>query len=346
MSVAGRFGAAWYRTSLTPATALATPLALLFGGLAATRRALYRNGWLAANRIAVPVIVVGNITAGGAGKTPLVRALADALRARGHRPGIVSRGHGGRVAGPHLVVAGDSADDVGDEPLLLAADATPVSIGRDRVAAARHLVTARPDVDVILADDGLQHYALRRDVEVAVVDAARGLGNGWLLPAGPLREPARRLDRVDAIVLNAAAAVASPTDPLPAGTAPPVPRFTMRLVPQAWRRVVDDAIVAPPSSLPRETVHAIAGIANPARFFDTLRSLGLDFVAHAFPDHHRYRAAELAWPDARAILMTEKDAVKCRLIGDERMLWLPVRAEIDAALVTLIEDRMHGSQAA
>jgi len=348
MSAAGRLGAAWYRASLTPATALATPLSLLFGGLAATRRALYRNGWLAGHRIGVPVIVIGNITAGGAGKTPLVRALAEALRARGHRPGIVSRGHGGRLAGPHLVVAADIADDVGDEPLLLAADATPVSIGRDRVAAARHLVAAHPDVDVILADDGLQHYALRRDVEVAVVDAARGLGNGWLLPAGPLREPARRLDRVDAIVLNAAApgAGVAAADPLPAGTAPAVPRFTMRLVPQPWRRVVDDAVVAAPSALPRDAVHAIAGIANPARFFDTLRGLGLDFVAHAFPDHHRYRAADLAWPGARAILMTEKDAVKCRRIGDDRMAWLPVRAEIDAALVTLIEDRMHGSQAA
>jgi tetraacyldisaccharide 4'-kinase len=172
------------------------------------------------------------------------------------------------------------------------------------------------------------------------------LGNGWLLPAGPLREPAHRLDRVDAIVLNAAAAGAAPSEPLPAGTAPAVPRFAMRLVPQPWRRVVDDAVVAAPSALPREAVHAIAGIANPVRFFDTLRGLGLDFVAHAFPDHHQYRAADLAWPGARAILMTEKDAVKCRRIGDDRMAWLPVRAEIDAALVTLIEDRMHGSQAA
>jgi len=216
------------------------------------------------------------------------------------------------------------------------------------VAAARHLVSAYPDVDVILADDGLQHYALGRDVEIAVVDAARGLGNGWLLPAGPLREPAGRLERVDAIVLNAAAsgAGAQRRDALPAGAAPTVPRFAMRLVPQPWRRVVDGAIVAAPSALPRDAVHAIAGIAHPARFFDTLRGLGLDFVAHPFPDHHRYTRADLDWPGAQAILMTEKDAVKCRRIGDERMAWLPVRAEIDDALVTLIEDRMHGSQAA
>jgi len=348
MSAAGRLTAAWYRAALTPATALGTPLSLAFGALAATRRALYGHGVLARHRMPVPVVVIGNITVGGAGKTPLVRALAAALRAGGHRPGIVSRGHGGRLAGPHLVGGGDTADDVGDEPLLLAADGTPVAIGRDRVAAARHLLAAHPDIDVVLADDGLQHYALARDVEVAVVDAARGLGNGWLLPAGPLREPASRLGRVDAIVLNAStsAADARIADPVPVDAAPGIPRFAMRLVPQPWRRVVDDAVVADPAPFPPGTVHAIAGIADPARFFDTLERLGIDFVPHAFADHHRYTGADLAWPGARAILMTEKDAVKCRRIGDDRMAWLPVHADIDAALVTLIEDRMHGSQAA
>ena len=319
---------------------------MLYRTLVAVRRGLFRAGILRAHRLPVPVIVVGNINVGGVGKTPLTRALAEQLALRGRKPGIVSRGYGGSNVAPRAVVRGDDPGVVGDEPPLYAEAGLPVWIGHDRVEAARGLIRSHPACDVIVADDGLQHYALRRDVEVAVIDAARGLGNGWLLPAGPLREPARRLDRVDAIVLNAAATVVAPADPLRSGAAPTVPRFTMRLLPEAWRRVVDDAVVAQPSSLPREAVHAVAGIANPARFFDTLRGLGLNFVAHPFPDHHRYRAVDLAWPGARAILMTEKDAVKCRLIGDDRMLWLPVRAEIDAALVTLIEDRMHGSQAA
>ena len=340
---------AWYRAALTPLTASVTPLAVAFGVVAAARRQLYRHGLLARRRVGVPVVVVGNVTVGGAGKTPLVRALVASLRARGHRPGIVSRGHGGRLSGPHVVQGGDEADDVGDEPLLLAADGTPVAVGRDRAAAARHLLGAHPGIDVIVADDGLQHYALWRDVEIAVVDGARGLGNGWLMPAGPLREPATRLCRVDAVVVNTVDAQSSPPSPIagaPPGAAAAVPRFAMRLVPQPWRRVAGGGAVPDLAALPPGSVHAVAGIANPARFFALVARLGIAATPHPFPDHHRFVAGDMAIPGARAILMTEKDAVKCRRIADERMFWLPVHAEVDAALVTLIEDRMHGSQAA
>jgi tetraacyldisaccharide 4'-kinase len=335
MSVGDRLARDWYRPGLTPLTAALTPLAALFGIVVAARRALYRAGWLRATRIDVPVMVVGNVTAGGGGKTPLVRALADALRARGWHPGIVSRGYGGAVSGTHRVRPDDDPAWVGDEPLLLAQSA-PVCVGADRVAAARALRDAHPEVDVIVADDGLQHYALARDVEIVAVDAGRRFGNGWLLPAGPLREPVRR-------VRDAAACVWTHN----AGSAPsPQEGYASRLEPLPWRSVGGATPVPEFGTLPRGSVHAVAAIAHPDRFFATLTALGIDAVTHAFPDHHPYTARDLDFPGAAAILMTEKDAVKCRRIADARMFWLPVRAAIDPALVDLVEDRLHGSQAA
>lgn len=329
----------WYLHHVTPLTALLWPLSLLFGGLAALRRWQFRRGWRRTERLPVPVVVVGNITVGGSGKTPYVAALAEALRARGRRPGIVSRGYGGRAHAPRAVSAGDDPAHVGDEPLILAATGLPVFVGRDRAAAGRALLAAHPDCDVILSDDGLQHYRLGRDVEIAVVDQARGTGNGLLLPAGPLREPEWRLDTVDAVVRLVSG------DASRAGTGEGNATFTT-LVPQPWRSVVDGARPADPARWIGPGVHVVAGIAHPQRFFASVRAAGIVATEHVYPDHHAYRPADLDFAGATAILMTQKDAVKCVRFADERHWFLPVRATVDPALVDLVEDRIGGPQAA
>lgn len=331
-----RVVAAWYAPRPTLRMRLAWPLSLVFRAIVATRRALYRGGVLRVERVPVPVVVVGNITVGGTGKTPLVIALCKELRDRGLRPGVVSRGYGGSAQGPRGVAPGDDPAVVGDEPLLIAQAGIPVFIGRDRPAAARALLAAHPECDVVVCDDGLQHYRLAREVEIAVVDDARGLGNGLMLPAGPLREPASRLREVDAVVRLAAVAARSDD-----------PHTTyMTQVPGVWRNLRDPARVADVTRWRGRRVHAVAGIGNPARFFALLRGQGIAAVEHVFPDHHAYRRGDLPWTDATAILMTQKDAVKCASFADERFWYLPVRASIDPALVAVVEQKIRGSQAA
>jgi tetraacyldisaccharide 4'-kinase len=328
--------AAWYAPRLAPLTAALLPLSLLFRAIVAIRRWAYRARLASSASLPVAVIVVGGITVGGAGKTPLTRALAEALASRGWRPGIVSRGYGGDGAGPRAVAVGNDPVRVGDEPLLLAVTGFPVWIGRDRVAAAQSLLAAHPECNVVVSDDGLQHYALARDFEIAAIDGARGLGNGHLLPAGPLREPRSRLSEVDAVVtLVASASAAAGDDGREAA---------VWHEPLQWRNLVDSSAVADASRW--RSVHAIAGIANPQRFFDLVRNLGINPVCHAFPDHHRYRREELAFAGADAILMTEKDAVKCMAFGDARCWYLPIRARIDPALVDRVERKLRGRQAA
>jgi tetraacyldisaccharide 4'-kinase len=336
MTLADRLVVAWYAPQLTPLTAALTPLSVLFRIAVALRRSLYRSGVLRAERLPVPLVVVGNLTVGGSGKTPLTIALARALEARGWRPGMVSRGYGATSVAPRAVEAGSTPDEVGDEPILLARTGLPVWVGRDRSAAARALLAAHRDCNVLLADDGLQHYAMARVVEIAVVDASRGLGNGCMLPAGPLREPASRLGDVDAVVRL---------------TDGPVERVcaresTMSLAGDSFLRVDAPAIVEPAASFRKAGVHAIAGIGNPERFFGHLRSLGIDAMTHAFPDHHRFAPADLVLPGASAILMTEKDAVKCVAFAGDRCWALPVRAVIDDSLVALIEEKLRGFQTA
>jgi tetraacyldisaccharide 4'-kinase len=335
-----RLEAAWYRPRLSPLAALLLPLSWLFGLAVAARRRLYRRGLLRSTRVGVPVVVVGNVAVGGTGKTPLVIALAQALAARGRRPGIVSRGYGAAGAAPREVRPGDDPAEVGDEPLLLAAAGVPVVVGRDRVAAARALLAARASCDVILADDGLLHYALARDVEVVVVDATRGFGNGRLLPAGPLREPRRRADEADAVVTLAARA------PEPGAPAADGRRTTMGHVPTGFRNLADPSRPVDPAAWPRGTVHAVAGIGNPQRFFGLLAGMGIDAIPHAFPDHHAFVPADLDFPGATAIVMTAKDAVKCARFADARLHALDIRAVIDPALVALILERIDGRQAA
>jgi len=340
MSLSSRLVAAWYAPRLTLLTAPLVPFAVAFAAIVAARRALFRSGALRAQRLSVPVIVVGNITAGGSGKTPFAAALTRALAERGWHPGIVSRGHGRATmrSAPIIVVPDADPAEVGDEPLLLARTGIPVVVAADRVAAARALLAAHPQCNVIVADDGLQHYRLARDFEIAVVDAARGLGNGWQLPAGPLREPAARLDAVDAVV-----ALVTPG----AGVSWTGPNaWQTTLVGDTLHRVGDPTQTQPASAFTGSGVHAVAGIGNPERFFAQLRSLRIAATGHAFPDHHRFTAGDLALPAARAILMTEKDAVKCIAFADERCWYLPVRAHIDPALVARIEEALRGREAA
>lgn len=320
----------WFQRRLSPALCLLLPLSGIFAAGAA------RNRRTAGERLPVPVVVVGNITVGGAGKTPLTIALAQALQAAGRRPGIVSRGHGGDNARPRPVTASSPAAEAGDEPLLIARHTgLPVWIGRDRVAAGRALLAAHPEVDVILCDDGLQHYRLGRDVEIAVFDG-RGAGNGRLLPAGPLREPLGRLAAVDAVVCQDSPAVDVP---------PGVPCLAMRLVAGRFRGLADPTRSCTAADLAGRELHALAGIGDPSRFFRTLAGLGLDFVPHPFPDHHAYSAADLDFGRGAVLLMTEKDAVKCAGLTAGEAWALPVAAELPPALIELVLEKIRGRKA-
>jgi tetraacyldisaccharide 4'-kinase len=314
----------WYR--LTPLHLLLVPLSLIFRTLAAMRRFLYRSGILASARLPVPVVVVGNISVGGTGKTPLTLWLAQQLIENGWHPGIVSRGYTKkkvRTKTPREVSIDDDAAEVGDEPLLMAQRALcPVWIGRDRPAVALDLLQAHPECDIILSDDGLQHYRLRRDAEVAVVDGARRFGNGLLLPAGPLREPVSRLKTVDAVVVNGGKA---------RGT-----EFAMQLAGTGFYNLLNPERTASAGDFAGQRLHALAGIGHPQRFFHHLQQLGLECTPHAFPDHHHYVAGDLIFDDADAILMTEKDAVKCAPFATEQCWVLRVDAQVDPALTQLI----------
>ncbi|SRR6266567_3849071 len=335
MSLARRLVADWYAPRLTVLTALLAPLSLVFAAAVALHRGLYRARVLRSHRIGAAVVVVGNIAAGGTGKTPLALAIASGLAARGWTPGIVSRGHGGTSASPRRVDAASDPDEVGDEPVLLARSGWPVWIGRDRVAAGRALVAQHPECNVVIADDGLQHYALARDAEICAVDASRGCGNGWLMPAGPLREPAARLEEVDAVVrLAQSAARISPRE------------FETRLAASRFVRVNHTSVTCDASAFKGPGVHALAGIGNPGRFFAQLRALGISPTLHEYPDHHRYTPRDLEIPGATSILMTEKDAVKCATFADDRCWALPVAAIVDPALITLVEEKLRGSKAA
>lgn len=311
----------WYRPQ-PPPLAL-RPLAALYGLIADHRR---RQQEGARGKLPLPLIVVGNISLGGTGKTPLVLWLLGQLRALGYRPGVISRGYGGRApAYPYAV--GPQADPAlaGDEPVLIAArSGVPVVVAPDRLAAARYLID-RGEVDVLVADDGLQHYRLPRNLEICVVDGARGLGNGWRLPAGPLRESAQRLDQVALVVANGGGF-----------HAPHTPTITMHLVADSVAPLAGGTAF-PLDQLRGRRVHAIAGIGHPQRFFDLLTAHGLDPLGHAFADHHRFTRADLAFGDGLPLLMTEKDAVKCRPFAQAHHHVVPVTARIDPTATAYVQ---------
>ncbi|OFZ66534.1 MAG: tetraacyldisaccharide 4'-kinase [Betaproteobacteria bacterium RBG_16_56_24] len=311
----------WY--NITRLQWILVPISMVFRALVAIRRAMYRDGALTSHRLLQPVIVAGNINAGGTGKTPLTLALAQQFVERGWHPLIISRGYGGASKQPRYVKATDDAHEVGDEPLLMARrNICPVWIGKDRVATAHAALQAHPQCDVVLCDDGLQHYRLRRDFEIAVVDVERGFGNGRMLPAGPLREPVSRMETVDAAVMNGGNSAEG--------------LYAMRLSGDIFRNLLDPARQAAPADFQKTNNHAVAGIGHPQRFFRHLETLGIPFTPHAFPDHHPYSATDLAYKDCDAILLTEKDAVKCTAFADARYWMLRVDARIDPALMDKI----------
>ncbi len=279
-------------------------------------------------------MVVGNISVGGTGKTPLVVHLAQALQQLGRRPGIVSRGYRGNATDIVAVRTDSDPNTVGDEPVLLARrSGCAVFVGRDRVAAARALLAANPDCDVILADDGLQHYRLERDVEISMFDPRRLL-NGWMLPAGPLREPMSRLDQVDAVVVNHLAVSPAPTFERPT--------FVMRLQYGRFYRLENPLITCEASDLAGKALHAVAGIGEPERFFDLLRKIGLSFAEHAFADHYRFRDEDLVY-SGDAILTTEKDAVKLAHLSLSLPVWvMPVSAEVSPDLAVFVLEKLNG----
>jgi tetraacyldisaccharide 4'-kinase len=289
------------------------------------RRVLYWLRILKSTRAGVPVIAIGNLTVGGSGKTPLAIHVAELLKSKRWSPAIVSRGYGGTVRAPRGVTLAADPAEVGDEPVLMARrSGCPVWVGAERAAVVAALRQAHPDCDVVILDDGLQHYALRRDIEVAVVDA-RAFGNGFMLPAGPLREPKTRLWSVDAVIAHG-------TDK--------VKGYAMRLEGEDVHRATDARERRALQSFAGQRVHAVAGIGDPKRFFLYLAQRGVQVVPHPFADHHPFRAADLEFGDDAPVLMTEKDAVKCKRYARPQHWILPVRAAPDPAFDAWLQRRL------
>lgn len=322
---------AWRRRGLIACFLL--PFAVIFFLIILFRRICYRLGIFASSTLPVPVIVVGNIFIGGTGKTPLVIWLVSMLRAHGYAPGVISRGYGARASTVIEVGPDMSAAETGDEPLLIARKTeVPVFVGRDRVAAAHALLAAYPEIDVIISDDGLQHYALNRTIEIQLSDT-RGHGNGWLLPAGPLREPVSR--RSDFYVINGGTSIAS------------ADTHCMQIIGTHAEQMIDRQQRIALSSLHEKRVAAVAGIGHPERFFEMLRAQGVVVEsALALPDHFDFSTNPFVEIKADIILITEKDAVKCTRIagiGQDKRLWIvPVEASIAEPLAQHILEKLRG----
>lgn len=294
----------WYRPSPLWLW-LFSPLQLLLRGVVFIRQIFYRFGIFKSTQLSKPVVVIGNINVGGTGKTPLSIYILQWLQSEGYQPGLVTRGYGGTAENHPLVLDDDTSPEIcGDEPYLIFHKTNaPIVVDPNRARGGQKLIEL--GCDIVICDDGLQHYALKRDLEVAVVDSKRGLGNGWLMPMGPLREPPSRLKTVDMIIRNGE---------------------SMTLKPLPIEGVGHDAAMS------ASVVDAVAAIGHPQRFFDTLKSVGLEVIPHSFPDHHQYSAEDFTGMTG-PIVMTEKDAVKCHHIADSRMYYLPVETELsdDAA---------------
>lgn len=294
------------------------PLSMLYRFIVAVRKLAYQRDLLTRHKMPVPVIIVGNISVGGTGKTPFVLWLSDQLKAAGYSPGIISRGYGGKAEHYPFDVTADTPTAVaGDEPVLIARrSGCPVVVDPDRSRAAVHLLS-QSHCDVIISDDGLQHYALQRDIEIALVDSRRRFGNKLCLPAGPLREPMSRLQSVNFVVYHGEAASQ---------------RYQMQLMATQWVNLADPDKRLPIDAFADQEVHAVAGIGHPQRFFDQLCQLGMIVHPHPFDDHHAFRAADLHFGEQNPVLMTEKDAVKCQAFAQVHHWYLPVSAVIDESL--------------
>ncbi len=317
----------WYNNNAL--TLLLRPLSWLYCSMMFVRRLAYALGLLKRHQLSVPVIVVGNLTVGGTGKTPVVVHIAHLLKRSGYSPGIISRGYGGKARSwPQQVRPDADPTMVGDEAILISRrSGCPMAVGPDRVKTAT-LLQQHSGCDIIISDDGLQHYALNRDVEIVVVDGMRRFGNGLCLPAGPLREPISRKEKVDFVITNGTASRNE---------------YAMRYQGETLVSLNDRDITQPLSELKGQDVHVIAGIGNPIRFFEQMRRKGLQVIEHAFSDHHPYAAKDFVFNDDKAVLMTEKDAVKCQRYVAENSWYLPIDIEMkndfDVQLLTLLEKK-------
>ena len=332
MSLADRLTAAWYHGH--PALILLRPLECLYRRVVQRRRRAFLAGEGDIYRAPVPVLVVGNVTVGGTGKTPMILWLIEHCRARGLRVGVVSRGYGATPPQlPWRVRADDAAGHAGDEPLLIVQrSGVPLVIDPQRARAVQALL-AQEELDLILCDDGLQHYRLARDIELVLVDAARGLGNGRCLPAGPLREPAERLAEVDALLRNGAAEDGEGG-------------YALQLRPSALVNLRSGERVGLDHFSPGQQLHAVAGIGNPQRFFNTLEALNWRPIAHPFADHASFSPAALQFSPALPLVMTEKDAVKCRAFAAADWWYLAVDAQPSPAFVDWFDQRLERLPAA
>ncbi len=328
----GAVPAYWYGDA--PVPLLARLLSGVYAALSGLRRRLYLRGWLRRRHPGVPVIVVGNITAGGSGKTPLTIALVERLRSEGWNPGVASRGYGRDERSRSLwVEAGTDAASAGDEPVLIARrTGVRIRVDRDRAAAAQALAEA--GCDVVICDDGLQHYRLARDVEIEVVDGRRRYGNGQLLPAGPLRELPERAQRCDFRVVNVANGGNGNGNSDTGFGEWPMRLLSDQAAPLTGVRARRLA------SFSGQRVHAVAGIGDPERFFAMLRGYGIAVVPHAFADHHRYVAEDFEFGSPLPVLMTEKDAVKCADFANDLTFSVPVRGELPEAFWVSLLDRL------
>lgn len=319
----------WYKDPLIGI--LLMPLGFLFSDVVKFRKFLYRLGLLRKHTLPVPVIVIGNITVGGTGKTPLIIRLAEILKNEGFKPGIISRGYGGKARSwPQWLDATSTADNVGDEALLIAKQTgCPMAVSPRRVDAAK-LLLEQSDCNVILSDDGLQHYALNRDIEIAVIDGERRFGNGYCLPAGPLREPIERLQTVDFVIVNGEKSEDHEFSMLIAGDT------AVNLVTGQQKNL---------SAFSANPCHALAGIGNPERFFKLLASAGIACITHSFPDHYKFQTNDIIFPDsdpAMPVLMTEKDAVKCMAFAGEQHWYVPVKAVPESGFVERLLGLLRG----
>jgi len=322
---------AWYKEMYVSAWFM--PLSMFYVDAIRLRRFLYAKGWLKSDRLPVPVIVVGNITVGGTGKTPLVVWLVECLKRQGYTPGVISRGYAGKEEQqPKPVTADSDPAVVGDEAVLLARRCScPVVVSPDRPAAGRYLLAHHP-CDIIVSDDGLQHYALQRDIEIVVIDGQRRFGNGYCLPVGPLREPQERIKQVDWVIVNGGGELLESELPMQCSG-----RELVNLQSGERKALTEFA---------GQTCHAVAGIGNPQRFFQSLLAAGLQCSGKAYPDHYAYTAADLAFKDGRPVIMTEKDAVKCAPFAGAQHWYLPISAELPAEfsdnLLSLLKSKRHG----
>lgn len=330
-SLARWFEDHWYKEMYI--SAMFMPLSMLYVDVIRLRRFLYQIGIFKQTKLPVPVIIVGNITVGGTGKTPLVISLVELLKQQGYKPGVISRGYAGKANQSAQIVSADSdAALVGDEAVLLAKRCDcPAAICADRVSAAR-LLLDNQSCDVIISDDGLQHYALQRDIEIVVIDGERRFGNGYCLPVGPLREPPERIKQVDLVVVNG-------------GNGLQQNEFAMHCRGEELINLLNGER-KPIAEFKPIACHALAAIGNPGRFFKQLALAGIDCTPHAFTDHYAFTAADLNFKDGKPVLMTEKDAVKCHSFAEAKHWYLPVNAELPEAffqqLLTLLKQKIHG----